>query len=234
MKNKIFIVLFLFCTYINYAQNTNFDAYVRLFKKTDMSFAIDSCSVEKKVWTEDSFPSIDVKKKKFIPTDLHNKFFVKKHKESSYEQFVRAYYNVSISDKYTSLIVATGIIDDNYRIEDSSFYLLNYDKTGNIVDYIDIAGFRCEAGCSWCHISNDTIMYETIHFPLYTPFEYDISTICPMEEEKIKYVIDSEGHFTKDTLFHRRGIYNPTDEGNFIFISPDKISDKKIRAWYVM
>lgn len=55
-----------------------------------------------------------------------------------------------------------------------------------------------------------------------------------MEEEKIKYVIDSEGHFTKDTLFHRRGIYNPTDEGNFIFISPDKISDKKIRAWYIM
>ena len=143
--------------------------------------------------------------KKFIPKDLYEELFK--------EQSVRAYFNLPISEKYVSLIIYAGSIEDDYIITNSVLYLVNYDIDGNIIDYIKVARCLFESGHSWFKINQHNIWYSSYE---YCPvsFEYDEHKVIPMIESRLKYSIGTDGHFSKkEILFYRKGIYEPTYNG---------------------
>ena len=80
------------------------------------------------VYDDYKFQKIGRRMKKFIPKNLYEELFK--------EQSVRAYFNLPISEKYISLIIYAGSIEDDYLITNSVLYLVNYDIDGNIIDYI--------------------------------------------------------------------------------------------------
>ena len=143
--------------------------------------------------------------KKFIPKDLYEELFK--------EQSVRAYFNLPISEKYVSLIIYAGSIEDDYIITNSVLYLVNYDIDGNIIDYIKVARCLFESGHSWFKINQHNIWNSSYE---YCPvsFEYDEHKVIPMIESRLKYSIGTDGHFSKkEILFYRKGIYEPTYNG---------------------
>lgn len=206
MKKITSLVLFVLCTSVCYAQKKSFDDFVNLFQKVELPFVIDSCSVEDFVVKENEFPNINADMKTYIPDSLSSELFK--------EQNVRAYYNVPINENYISLILFAGSFIDDYRVTNSIFYLLNYDTSGNIIDFVKIASFICEGPLSWCSINNNMITYNS--FELYRKpisFEYKEHEVAPMVETRLNYKIDTNGHFIKDILFNREGLYKPTYEG---------------------
>ena len=206
MKRVYFITMLIFYVLICNAQTMDFKKFQTLFKKIEVPFVLDSCSVEDLVAQYDKFPKITKRMKSYIPKAIQEELFK--------EQSVRAYYNIPISDNYVSLIMYAGSYMDGYRVTNSVFYLVNYDFEGNIIDYIRIASFICEGGHSWCSINHDNVLYNS--YDLYNKpisFQYDIHRNFPMTENRIKYTIDSYGHFSKEVLFYREGMYINSFDG---------------------
>lgn len=206
MKRVYFITMLIFYVLICNAQTMDFKKFQTLFKKIEVPFVLDSCSVEDLVAQYDKFPKITKRMKNYIPKAIQEELFK--------EQSVRAYYNIPISDNYVSLIMYAGSYMDDYRVTNSVFYLVNYDFKGDIIDYIRIASFICEGGHSWCSINHDEILcnsYEFYNKPL--PFKYEIHVVIPMIESRLKYSISTDGCFSKEVLFYRKGIYKPTYNG---------------------
>ena len=143
--------------------------------------------------------------KKFIPKDLYNQLFE--------EESVRAYFNLPISNKFVSLIIFAGSFIDDFYVSNSMLYLINYDCEGNIIDYIKIADYN-EIKLSWCSIKNSVIQF--ISFNPYTKsvsFKYNENEVIPMIERKLKYTIGMDGHFSKELLYFRKGIYKFAKDG---------------------
>jgi hypothetical protein len=206
MRKLLLVIVLVSCVSICFAQGNSFDDFKTLFKKIEVPFVLDSCSVEDLVAQYDKFPKITKRMKNYIPKAIQEELFK--------EQSVRAYYNIPISDNYVSLIMYAGSYMDDYRVTNSVFYLVNYDFKGDIIDYIRIASYICEGGHSWCSINHDEILcnsYEFYNKPL--PFKYEIHVVIPMIESRLKYSISTDGCFSKEVLFYRKGIYKPTYNG---------------------
>ncbi len=203
---KILLIIFTFCISNSFAQIYDFDNFKELFKKVESPFVIDSCSIQDLVAQASKFSRIDKDMKKYIPDNLYEDLFK--------EQSVRAYFNIPISDKFISLMIFAGSFEDDFIVTNSTFYLVNYDVEGNVIDYIKVAGYIFESGHSWCTINNKNIMYnsfETYKMPV--SFKYDENRVIPMIENRYKYSIDSNGNFSKEILFNRKGLYEPTYDG---------------------
>lgn len=206
MKRVYFATIFVFYVLLCNAQTMDFNKFQKLFKKIEIPFVLDSCSVDDLVFQDDQFPKISKRMKNYIPKAIQEELFR--------EQSVRAYYNFPLSDKYVSLMIFAGSYMDEDRVTNSVFYLVNYDFEGNIIDYIRVASYICEGGHSWCSINHDEILcnsYEFYNKPL--PFKYEIHVVIPMIESRLKYSISTDGCFSKEVLFYRKGIYKPTYNG---------------------
>ena len=206
MKRILFAIFFVFCASIIYAQETRFYDFQNLFKKIELPFVIDSCSIQDLVAQDSKLSRIDKKMKKYIPDTLYEDLFK--------EQSVRAYFNIPISDRFISLMIFAGSFEDDFIVTNSTFYLVNYDVKGNVIDYIKVANYIFESGHFWCTINHNNIMYnsfETYKMPV--SIKYDENKVIPMIENRYKYNIDSNGHFSKEILFSRKGFYEATYDG---------------------
>ena len=205
MKKVFLVFILISCVSICFAQGNSFDDFKKLFKKVELPLVTDSCSIRDLVYEDFKFQKIGRKMKKYIPKNLCEELFK--------EQSVRAYFNLPISEKYVSLIIYAGSIEDDYIITNSVLYLVNYDIDGNIIDYIKVARCLFESGHSWFKINQHNIWYSSYE---YCPvsFEYDEHKVIPMIESRLKYSIGTDGHFSKkEILFYRKGIYEPTYNG---------------------
>lgn len=208
MKTIITFILFLFSLFCH-AQRKDFKEFQQYFKPVALPFVIDSCSIQDIVEVEYEYPDIRDKVKNYVPPELYL--------ELKKEQSIRAFFNIPISRKYISLVVFAGSLeeDDNpIWFTNSVLYLLNYTKSGKLIDYVKIAGYIYEAGHSWCSIMDNVIMYNA--FELYREpitFDYPVYEVIPMIEVKYKYDISPDGHFTKNELFYRKGLYDLTYNG---------------------
>lgn len=205
MKKVFLVFILISCVSTCYAQGDYFDDFKKLFKKVELPLLTDSCSIRDLVYQDFKYKKISKRMKKFIPKDLYEELFK--------EQSVRAYFNLPISEKYVSLIIYAGSIEDDYIITNSVLYLVNYDIDGNIIDYIKVARCLFESGRSWFKINQHNIWYSSYE---YCPvsFEYDEHKVIPMIESRLKYSIGTDGHFSKkEILFYRKGIYEPTYNG---------------------
>ena len=205
MRKLLLVIVLVSCVSICFAQGNSFDDFKKLFKKVELPLVTDSCSIRDLVYEDFKFPKIGRKMKKFIPKDLCEELFK--------EQSVRAYFNLPISEKYVSLIIYAGSIEDDYIITNSVLYLVNYDIDGNIIDYIKVARCLFESGHSWFKINQHNIWYSSYEECPVT-FEYEVRKVIPMIESRLKYSIGTDGHFSKEeVLFYRKGIYEPTYNG---------------------
>ncbi len=205
MRKLLLVIVLVSCVSICFAQGNSFDDFKKLFKKVELPLVTDSCSIRDVVYEDAKFQKIGRKMKKFIPKDLYEELFK--------EQSVRAYFNLPISEKYVSLILYAGSIEDDYIITNSVLYLVNYDIDGNIIDYIKVARCLFESGHSWFKIDQHNIWYNSYEECPVT-FEYEVRKVIPMIESRLKYSIGTDGHFSKEeVLFYRKGIYEPTYNG---------------------
>lgn len=206
MRKLLLVIVLVSCVSICFAQGNSFDDFKKLFKKVELPLVTDSCSIRDLVYEDSKFQKIGRKMKKYIPKNLCEELFK--------EQSVRAYYQIPISDKFVSLLMYAGSLMDGYWVTNSVFYLVNYDYDGNVIDYAKVANFIQESGHSWCTITHDKILYSSYEFynePV--SFEYDEHKVIPMIESRLKYSISTDGCFSKEVLFYRKGIYKPTDNG---------------------
>ena len=120
MKKVLLIIVFTFCVSISFAQRNGFDDFKKLFKKIEIPFVIDSCSIRDLVYQDLKYHKISKRMKKYIPEKLYEELFK--------EQSVRAYFNLPVSEKYVSLILYAGTIEDDFIITNSVLYLVNYDN----------------------------------------------------------------------------------------------------------
>ena len=205
MKKVFLVFILISCVSICFAQGNSFDDFKKLFKKVELPLVTDSCSIRDLVYEDSKFQKIGRKMKKYIPKNLCEELFK--------EQSVRAYFNLPISEKYVSLIIYAGSIEDDYIITNSVLYLVNYDIDGNIIDYIKVARCLFESGHSWFKINQHNIWYSSYEECPVT-FEYEVRKVIPMIESRLKYSIGTDGHFSKEeVLFYRKGIYEPTYNG---------------------
>lgn len=205
MRKLLLVIVLVSCVSICFAQGNSFDDFKKLFKKVELPLVTDSCSIRDLVYEDSKFQKIGRKMKKYIPKNLCEELFK--------EQSVRAYFNLPISEKYVSLIIYAGSIEDDYIITNSVLYLVNYDIDGNIIDYIKVARCLFESGHSWCKIDQHNIWYNSYEECPVT-FEYEVRKVIPMIESRLKYSIGTDGHFSKEeVLFYRKGIYEPTYNG---------------------
>lgn len=207
MKRVYFITMLIFYVLICNAQTMDFKKFQKLFKKIEIPFVLDSCSVDDLVFQDDQFPKISKRMKNYIPKAIQEELFK--------EQSVRAYYNIPISDNYVSLIMYAGSYMDEDRVTNSVFYLVNYDFEGNIIDYIRVASYICEGGYSCCTINQHNIWYISYE-ECPVKFKYAVHEVIPMIESRLKYDIGTDGHFSKkEVLFYRKGFYKATADGDF-------------------
>lgn len=205
MKKIFLIIALVSCVSICFAQGNSFNDFKKLFKKIEIPFVLDSCSVQDLMYQDEKFPKITRRMKKFIPKDIYEELFK--------EQSVRAYFNLPISEKFVSLMLYAGSYMDGYWVTNSMLYLVNYDPEGNIIDYLKVASYICEDGHSWCTINQKNIWYNSYE-ECPVRFDYKVHEVIPMVESRLKYSISTDGHFSKEeVIFYRKGFYEPTYNG---------------------
>ena len=205
MRKLLLVIVLVSCVSICFAQGNSFDDFKKLFKKVELPLVTDSCSIRDLVYQDLKYHKISKRMKKYIPEKLYEELFK--------EQSVRAYFNLPVSEKYVSLILYAGTIEDDFIITNSVLYLVNYDNEGHVIDYIKVAGCLFESGHSWCKIDQHNIWYNSYEECPVT-FEYEVRKVIPMIESRLKYSIGTDGHFSKEeVLFYRKGIYEPTYNG---------------------
>ena len=134
------------------------------------------------------------------------------------EQSTKAYYRLPISDSFISLVLFGGSFDeDEPWVTSSNFFLVNYTLNGAVIDFVKIAGFIFERETSWCIVTKDYIIYNSWDkYPGPIDFDYDGHISDPMIEVKYKYNISSDGHFSKEVISYKEGMYT-ADYGSIKF-----------------
>ena len=66
MKRVYFATIFVFYVLLCNAQTMDFNKFQKLFKKIEIPFVLDSCSVDDLVFQDDQFPKISKRMKNYI------------------------------------------------------------------------------------------------------------------------------------------------------------------------
>ena len=192
--------------------NEDFEQFVKLFEEHNLPFVTeaDSSQVENLAWDEKNYKSIPSHLNKFIPDSVY--------KIIGKEQSKKAYYRLPISDRFISLVLFGGSFDeDEPWVTSSNFFLVNYTLNGAVIDFVKIAGFIFERETSWCTVTRNQIIYNSWdRYPGPIDFDYDYTICSPMIEVKYKYNISPDGHFSKEVISYKEGVY-AADYGSITF-----------------